>query len=44
MAALAERIARETAALEELAERQRAPDYVAPWWQDGEYDSGRADR
>ncbi len=42
--ALAAQIAEETAALEKLAEVQKAPDYERPWWQDGEYDSARADR
>ena len=43
-AALAAQIAEETQALEKLAEAQKAPDYQRPWWQDGEYDSARADR
>lgn len=43
-AALVEQIAKETEALEALADRQRQPDYHRPWWQDGEYDSVRADR
>jgi hypothetical protein len=37
-------IAADTAALEELVVKQSQPDYEPPWWQDGEYDSGRADR
>ncbi|KAI3437949.1 hypothetical protein D9Q98_000393 [Chlorella vulgaris] len=36
-------IAADTAALEELVVKQSQPDYEPPWWQDGEYDSGRAD-
>lgn len=43
-AALAARIAEETQALEELAEKQRSPEYQQPWWADGEYDDARADR
>lgn len=43
-AALAAQIAEETTALEELATAQKAADYQRPWWQDGEYDSARADR
>jgi len=43
-AALAAQIAETTQELEQLAERQRQPDYQRPWWQDGEYDAARADR
>ncbi|KAL4452009.1 hypothetical protein ABPG75_007671 [Micractinium tetrahymenae] len=42
-AALAARIAEDTKALEELAEKQRSPDYQRPWWADGEYDAAKAD-
>ena len=44
MTALLSQIAQQTQELELLAERQRQPDYERPWWQDGEYDSARADR
>lgn len=43
-AVLLAQISEHTAALEQLAERQRQPDYERPWWADGEYDGGRADR
>lgn len=43
-AGLVAQIAEQTQELEALAEKQRAPDYRRPWWQDGEYDAGRADR
>ena len=43
-AGLVSEISQHTAALEQLAEQQQRPDYCRPWWQDGEYDSGRADR
>ena len=43
-AALLRQIAEHTAALEALAEAQRAPGASRPWWADGEYDAARADR
>jgi hypothetical protein len=44
IAALAAQIREHTAALEALAEAQRQPGYERKWWQDGEYDSARADQ
>ncbi len=37
-------IAHETEAVEEIAGKQKESGYERPWWQDGEYDSRRADR
>ena len=44
VSALAAKMQEHTAALDALWESQQQPGYERRWWQDGEYDRGRADQ